>query len=126
MGRYFNLVLLVVTIAGAMATYAMKHRAELAADHVKTLRADIAREKEALTLLKAEWSVLDQPARLQNLVARHAGFLQLAPLDVRQIASLADVPEKPVVPPALDGFTTGAVPPPPAPPKPPVAGAPIR
>jgi len=124
MGRYFNLVLLIVTIAGAMVTYAMKHRAELAADHVASLRAEIAREKEALTMLRAEWSVLDQPARLQNLVARYADFLKLAPLDVRQIATLSDVPLKPIQMPEIDGITTGSVPAPH--PKRPAEGAPSR
>lgn len=126
MGRYFNVVLLVLTIAGAMVTYAMKHRAEVAADHVAALKNRIHEEKEALNLLKAEWSVLDQPARLQGLVSRYADFLELAPLDVNQIATLSDVPLKPIVMPEIDGVTTGGVPVPHANPHPPVEGAPTR
>ena len=53
------------------------------------------REQEAISLLKAEWSVLTQPARLQDLVERHADVLKLAPMTAEHIGTLADIPAKP-------------------------------
>jgi hypothetical protein len=56
------------------------------------LKADIAREGEAIRVLKAEWSFLSQPDRLQALARRH---LALAPTGASQIAVLASLPLKP-------------------------------
>jgi len=109
--RALNVIWVALMVAGAVMTYVMKDRAGRAADHVMELRRDIAREKELLTVLKAEWSVLDQPARLQGLVERYGAYLHLQPLEVRQIATLADVPAKPIESPAagLDGLITSGV-----------------
>ena len=98
-------------VAGAVVTYAMKDSAGRAADRVHKLRAEIAAEKEAITLLKAEWSVFDQPARLQELVARYGAVLKLQPIDVRQLATIADIPDKPPVPPPgeVDPMRTSSI-----------------
>ncbi|MCX5497148.1 hypothetical protein OSH11_20760 [Kaistia dalseonensis] len=111
MSKTVNVVWVALMVTGAVFTYAMKDGAGRAADRVMALRADIAREKEQLTVLKAEWSVLDQPARLQSLVARYGSYLNLQPLDVRQLASIADVPAKPPTPDAgLDTMRTATIP----------------
>ena len=98
MGRIFNTVLLTVMIVGAAITYSMKHKAELAADRVARLTADIVREKEAIQLLKAEWSMLDQPERLQSAVQRYADYFKLASFSPTQIATFEEIPLKPVEP----------------------------
>lgn len=109
--RALNVIWVALMVAGAVLTYVMKDRAGRAADHVMELRRDIAREKELMTVLNAEWSVLDQPARLQGLVERYGTYLHLQPLEVPQIATLADVPAKPVESPVagLDGLITSGV-----------------
>lgn len=111
MKRWASLVWVGATVTVAVVTYSMKDSAGRAADHVMQLRADIAREKEQLTVLRAEWGVLDQPARLQTLVERYSTYLDLKPLDVRQLASIDDVPDKLPTPPqaSLDGMRTGAI-----------------
>ncbi|BCP54438.1 hypothetical protein K32_30550 [Kaistia sp. 32K] len=109
--RALNVIWVALMVAGAVLTYAMKDRAGRAADHVMELRRDIAREKEAMTVLRAEWSVLDQPARLQGLVERYGDYLHLKALDVRQLASLDEVPDKPIQVPSasIDGIITSGV-----------------
>ena len=77
MGRIFNALLLTVMIAGAIVTYNMKHRAEVEADKVARLQADIGAEKEAIGLLRAEWSKLTQPSRLEELVGRYGDHFKL-------------------------------------------------
>jgi len=62
--RIFNFLLLTVMIVGAGVTYDMKHKAEIAADRNARLEAEIARDKDAVQLLRAEWSLLTQPSRL--------------------------------------------------------------
>ncbi len=95
MGRVFNLILLTAMIVTAAVTYDMKHKAERAADRVATLQSDIAREKGKITLLKAEWSMLTQPARLQATIEQYADHFQLQPFTPDQIASIEEIPLKP-------------------------------
>jgi hypothetical protein len=96
MGRIFNLILLAAMIVGAAVTYDMKHKAELAADRVAALQADIAKEKNEIVLLKAEWSMLTQPARLQATIEQYADHFQLQPFSPDQIATVDEIPLKPV------------------------------
>ena len=117
--RIFNFLLLTAMIVGAAVTYDMKHKAEVAADKVARLQTEIAREKDALALLRAEWSLLTQPARLQDVVTKYADRFQLQPFSPKQIATIDEIPLKPVRVPdpidqelaraAADQTTTGAV-----------------
>lgn len=63
---------------------AKAHERELA-----QLKADIAKEGEAIRVLKAEWGYLNQPERLQALARKH---LALAPTNPNQIVVLASLP----------------------------------
>jgi hypothetical protein len=96
MGRIFNLVLLGLMIVGAAVTYNMKYTAETAANHVARLQSDIAKEKAQLQILKAEWSMLDQPARLQAVVDVHNDHFLLLPFTPDQLVTLDEVPLKPI------------------------------
>ncbi len=95
MGRLFNLLLLAAMIVGAALTYDMKHKAEIAADRVARLQAEVAREKDEITLLNAEWSMLTQPARLQELVNKYADYFQLEPFSPDQVAAIDEIPMRP-------------------------------
>jgi hypothetical protein len=55
------------------------------------LKASIVSEQEAIRVLKAEWSYLNQPERLQTLARQH---LPLAPTGASQIVVLASLPLK--------------------------------
>lgn len=97
MNRFVNALLVFLMVLSAAAVYDMKYEAELAAEKVASVERRIAQEQERISLLKAEWSVLTQPARLQDLIERHADILQLAPMSAEHIGTLSDVPPKPVV-----------------------------
>lgn len=96
MVRLLNVLFILAVIAGAAVVFGMKHDAERAAERVAQLQRDIDGERESISLLKAEWSLLNQPSRLQRLVERYNAYLQLEPLDVAQIAALEDLPAKPM------------------------------
>lgn len=53
------------------------------------LNRDIGQEREAIRVLKAEWSTLNQPERLQTLARKH---LALTPTGASQITALAALP----------------------------------
>lgn len=90
--RIFNLMLLALMIVGAAATYDMKHKAELAADKVARLQAEIARDRDAIAVLRAEWSLLTQPGRLQSVIDKYADHFQLEPFSPKQIATIDEIP----------------------------------
>jgi hypothetical protein len=94
--RYVNIGLVAAMITGAIVTYAFKYRAEAAAAHVAGLKSAIERERQSLSLLKAEWSVLEQPSRLQTLVERYQDYLGLQPFSLDQVATLEEIPVRPV------------------------------
>lgn len=96
MGRIINLLLLAAMIVGAVVTYEMKRRAESAADQVAALQAEISGERDKLAALKAEWSLLTQPGRLQAVVDQHADYFRLAPFTPDQIATIDEIPMRPV------------------------------
>ena len=113
MTRFVNALLVFLMVLSAAAVYDMKYEAELASENLSRVEREIAHQQAAISLLKAEWSVLSQPSRLQELVERHKDILHLTPLTARQIGTLADIPEKPLeLAPSVDAPADGIVPPP--------------
>jgi hypothetical protein len=90
--RVFNFLMLTIMIIGAGITYDMKHKAELAADRNGRLESEIAKDKDAVGLLRAEWSLLTQPSRLQSLVEKYADHFDLRPFSPTQIATVDQIP----------------------------------
>jgi hypothetical protein len=111
MTRTVNALLVFLMVLSAAAVYDMKYEAELASEHVRKLEREIAQQQAVISMLKAEWSVLTQPGRLQELAERHADILKLEVMTANHIGTLADIPEKPVEPiPDVDAPADGAVP----------------
>lgn len=96
MFRTTDIVLIAVMVAGAAFTYNTKHQVEAQLSEVRKIEAKIRFEEDTLTILKADWSLLTQPARLQKLTEIYAQELQLAPLDAHQIVGADELPAKPV------------------------------
>jgi cell division protein FtsL len=87
--RVLNIVLVVAVIALSIGLYDIKYRAEAAEKRANQIERDIASEQEGIRVLRAEWSYLNQPERLQELAKR---YTTLEPLKAAQIGSFADVP----------------------------------
>jgi hypothetical protein len=94
--RILNFLLVAAMIVGAGVTYSMKRKAEIAAAEVARIQAEVAKEKDRLALLKAEWSMLTQPGRLQGVVEKYADYFELAPFAPDQIAAIDEIPLRPV------------------------------
>jgi len=87
-------VLIAVMVAAAAFTYKTKHDAEDKYSEVRKLEAAIRYEEDSIDVLKADWSLLIQPARLQRLVETFGEQLKLQPVDPHQIVELGNLPEK--------------------------------
>lgn len=92
--RTINLLLVALMLGGAGVVYDLKYEAERATGKVAKITRKIEVERDAIATLKAEWSLLNQPKRLQDLTERYKSYLELDPLAPTQIGTLDDIPFK--------------------------------
>ncbi|WP_420393508.1 cell division protein FtsL [Acuticoccus sp.] len=85
------LTALTAATASAATVFVVKKDAERDARAIGELSRKIAAERQRISELRAEWSALDHPARLQALVDRHETALRLAPITAEQIATPARI-----------------------------------
>lgn len=90
--RLLNVLSVALVIAVSIGLYNLKYQIEAQQEERVSLRQEIANEEDAVRVLRAEWSYLTQPERLQSLAARH---LELSPLRASQIATFDDLPMPP-------------------------------
>jgi hypothetical protein len=114
MFRTTDMVLIVVMVCAAGFTYTTKHDAEAELSKLRKLEAAIRFEEETIDVLKADWSLLTQPSRLQKLAETYQ-------VEAHQIATIEELPARPlriedIVEDAmaesegsLDGVVTGSV-----------------
>jgi len=91
--RLLHLIVVAALVCAAVYVYKIKFDSTLQAERVARLRSEIHRERDAVAALRAEWSQLDTPARIQGLAQRH---LQLKPAEATQIDNFDRLPERPV------------------------------
>lgn len=103
MFRTTDIVLIAVMVSAAAFTYVTKHDAEAELSKLRKLEAAIRFEEGTIDVLKADWSLLTQPSRLQRLAERYHSELQLVPLEAHQIADIDELPAKPV---RIEDFST--------------------
>ena len=94
MFRTSDIVLIAVMVSAAALTYKTKREAEDQLATVQKIHNQIRYEEETIDLLKADWSLLTQPSRLQKLAELYKSQLALEPVSARQIVGLSDLPAK--------------------------------
>jgi hypothetical protein len=96
--RAINLLVIAALICGAAYVYKVKFEATLEAERVAKLRNEIRRERDGIAILRAEWTKIERPERVQALAQQH---LKLKPVDVAQFDDFSRLPERPaqLVPP---------------------------
>lgn len=94
MFRTSDIVLITVMMAAAAFTYKTKHDAEAKYEELRKIERQAELEEDSIDLLKADWSLLTQPARLQRLAEAYKDELGLQPVEAPQIAEFSDLPEK--------------------------------
>ncbi|TIN59802.1 MAG: hypothetical protein E5Y26_32730 [Mesorhizobium sp.] len=87
MFRTSDIVLIAVMVSAAALTYKTKREAEDQLAAVQKLQAQIRYEEDTIDLLKADWSLLTQPARLQKLAEIYKSQLGLEPLNIEDLSS---------------------------------------
>ena len=100
MMRLVNVCVIAVLVLAAAHVYKIKFESIRQAERLAKLRTEVRNEREAIATLRAEWSRLDNPARIQQLAARH---LALKPVEPRQFDRFDHLPERAPEPHPPDG-----------------------
>ncbi|GHC75154.1 cell division protein FtsL [Limoniibacter endophyticus] len=94
--RTSDIVLICAMVGAAAFTYQVKHQAEDEIGKIRKLETQISLERDSIDVLKADWSVLTQPSRLQRLAGVYENQLNLKPSDPQQFGNISDLPERPL------------------------------
>lgn len=87
--RPTSLILMVLTAAAGGALFQIAFEVSELDGDLSQLNRDIRKDREAIHVLRAEWSFLNQPERLEELTRRH---LDLLPVSGGQLAGSGAVP----------------------------------
>lgn len=90
--RPTSLILMVLAATAGGALFQIAFEVSELDDELAQLNTDIRTDRDAIHVLRAEWSFLNQPARLEELTRRH---LDLLPVSGAQIAGTGAVPVLP-------------------------------
>ena len=90
--RLLHLLVIGVLVFAAAYVYRIKMESTARTERVLRLHAEIREQRDAIAVLRAEWTRLDAPLRLQGLAERH---LVLKPLNATQYDQLRNLPERP-------------------------------
>ena len=90
--RTVNFVLVVTSICALVGVYALKYSVEETASEKAAIQRQIERQQADLSLLKADWAFLNQPANVAPIVTRHVAELNLQPLAQEQFGRFETLP----------------------------------
>lgn len=94
--KTIDVVLIAVMISAAAWTFKIKYEAEMLEEQVVAIERKISLERETISLLEADWSLLNQPDRLQRLAEAFKEDLALEPLKPEQIVEPDELPAQPI------------------------------
>ena len=89
--RFINICLVLGLVALACVIYHVKYQARGLDVDIKALNGQIDEERDAIAVLRAEWSLLNRPERIERLAQKH---LKLAPAKPVQIVTLDKVTDR--------------------------------
>lgn len=96
--RNLNILLICSSVAMLAGVYGLKFSIEGTAAERTALAAHIDEQEGQLSLLKADWAVLNQPGHIDPIVRRHAEELAIVPVQQEQFGSFAALPMRPAKP----------------------------
>jgi cell division protein FtsL len=86
--RFVNICLLLGLLALAYIIYQVKYETRALDAEIATIGKEIEAERDGIAVLRAEWSLLNRPERIERLAKKH---LKLAPSDPRQVVTVDSV-----------------------------------
>jgi len=93
----------------SIGLYLLESEVEQTRRQLAALDVQLLEEQKNLQVLKAEWSYLNQPERLQQLAVAYIERFQLQPIAPSQIGRLAALPMRPETEPSSEDGQGGMV-----------------
>jgi cell division protein FtsL len=93
MWRFLHLLAICAVIFSAAYVYRVKYQTIYSAEEIVKTRHQIAKEREAINVLRAEYAHLSRPDRIQSIAD---GSLGMEPLALNQIVNAGELPERAV------------------------------
>jgi hypothetical protein len=93
--KTLDIVLVALVLFATTWTFGVKHEAEIMEERLRVVERGIAHENETISLLEADWSLLNRPERLQRLATTFEGDLGLRPIEPRQMVTAQELPAEP-------------------------------
>jgi len=91
MFRILNIVAVLVLVGSAVYAYEIKYATLFQAEQLAKAKRDLARETDRVVMLKAEWTQLARPERIEALADKYLGGQTL---QLSQIVMAGAVPDK--------------------------------
>ena len=91
--RYLNVLAIGALVGSAVYAYSIKYETILYSEQIVKIQHQINAEQDKINMLRAEWSYLMRPERLQMLSDRHLDLQQLAHSQI--IQSPNEMPDQP-------------------------------
>jgi cell division protein FtsL len=89
--RFINICLVLGLVALAYVIYQMKYESRALDAEIATLGKQIDEERDGIAVLRAEWSLLNRPERIERLAQK---YLKLAPAKPTQLVTIDTVTER--------------------------------
>jgi cell division protein FtsL len=89
--RFVNICLVLGLVALAYVIYQVKYQTRSLDAEIAVLGKKIDEERDAIAVLRAEWSLLNRPERIERLAKK---YLQLAPAKPSQLVTLDTVTDR--------------------------------
>ncbi|MEE8393303.1 MAG: hypothetical protein V3R66_03085 [Rhodospirillales bacterium] len=90
--RHTTILILLLAGALSLTLFTVKYHVQDLEQELTDLDRSIADDRQAIHVLKAEWSLLNDPERLRLLSTRYLG---MKPVEVEQFGDFDDLPERP-------------------------------
>ena len=96
--RNLNILLIFTSVLMLSGVYALKFSIEHTASERTALIALIDSQEGDLSLLQADWAVLNQPGHIDPIVVRHQVALDIQPVKQEQFGAFGALPMRPAKP----------------------------
>src|SRR6187397_3184600 len=109
--RFINICLALGLVADAYGIYEVKYEARALDGDIAQLRKDIEVERDAVAVLRAEWSLLNRPERIERLAEKHLKLNAARPQQLVTIETVSDSDfERVRMEAAVDSLPAGSAP----------------
>ena len=88
--RFVNICLVLALVALAYVIYEGKYEARALDEDIGGLRKEIETERDAVAVLRAEWSLLNRPERIERLAKKHLKLNAARPQQLVTIETVSD------------------------------------